>query len=279
MTMIATIQSRKSCRTYGGRSMEPEKSAALREFLAVNTRVPFGSQVRFLLLDLDEPEIGELKNLTTYGIIKGARHFIVGAVEKQPRAMEDFGYAMERIVLKATALGLGTCILGGTFKRSGFAGKISLGGNELLPVISPVGYPGERRSVVDRMFRFVASSDRRKPWDDLFYLETLNAALKREDSGGYDVPLECLRLAPSASNKQPWRVIKSQAPDAFHFYLKRTPGYDKLTGEISLQNVDMGIAMGHFEWSARELGLAGDWIVDDPRIQPAGMEYIVSWMV
>jgi hypothetical protein len=50
--------------------------------------------------------ISELKNLTTYGIIKGARQFIVGIVEKQLRSMEDYGYCMEKNILKARELGL-----------------------------------------------------------------------------------------------------------------------------------------------------------------------------
>ncbi|MCE5265342.1 MAG: hypothetical protein LLG97_17650 [Deltaproteobacteria bacterium] len=83
-------------------------------------------------------------------------------------------------------------------------------------------------------------------------------------------------MAPSASNKQPWRIIRGRG-DAFHFYLKRTPGYESLIKDIKLQNVDMGIAMSHFDLSARELGLKGNWKVDDPQIKSDGMEYIVSW--
>jgi hypothetical protein len=278
MTIIETIQTRKSCRTYGNRAIEPEKLAELRQFLATNTKPPFGSKVRFLLLDFNELEISELKNLTTYGVIKGARQFIVGTVIKQSRAMEDYGYCMEKNILKATSMGLGTCLLGGTFKRSGFAGKINLGESELLPVISPVGYAGEKRSVVDRMFRFIAASDKRKPWHELFYLHDFDTCLDQETSGSFHTPLECIRIAPSASNKQPWRIMKARDQNAFHFYLKRTAGYENIVKDIKLQNVDMGIAMCHFELSARELGLKGDWNVKDPRIKSDGMEYVVSWI-
>jgi hypothetical protein len=48
--------------------------------------------------------------------------------------------------------------------------------------------------------------------------------------------------------------------------------------DSELQNVDMGIAMCHFEISAKELGLKGDWSAYDPHIKSAGMEYIVSWV-
>jgi hypothetical protein len=101
--------------------------------------------------------------------------------------------------------------------------------------------------------------------------------MDKEHSGGFDTPLECVRMAPSASNKQPWRIIKGRGQNVMHFYLKRTPGYDNIIKDIRLQNVDMGIAMCHFELSARELGLKGDWNVNDPQIKSKGMEYIASW--
>jgi nitroreductase len=277
MTIIEAIKIRKSCRTYSGRAIEPEKLAELRQFLASNTKTPFGGKVRFLLIDFNELETGELKNLTTYGVIKGARQFIVGILEKQPMALEDYGYCMEKNILKATSMGLATCWLGGTFKRSGFSWKINLGANELLPVISPLGYSSDKRSVVDKMFRFVGSSDKRKARNELFYLHNIDTVLDKENSGIFDTPLECVRMAPSASNKQPWRIIKGKGRDAFHFYLKRTPGYESLIKDIKLQNVDMGIAMCHFDLSARDLGLKGDWSVDDPQIKSDGMEYIASW--
>ena len=278
MTIIEIIQTRKSCRTYSNRAIEPEKISELKHFLASNEETPFGSKVRFLFLDFNELEISELKNLTTYGIIKGARQFIVGTVEKQPRSMEDYGYCMEKNILKSTSMGLGTCVLGGTFKRSGFADKISVNKGELLPVISPVGYPRDKRSVVDRMFRMFASSDKRKLWHELFYLHNIDTFLDKENSGRFDTPLECVRIAPSASNKQPWRIIKGRDRNVFHFYLKRTPRYENIVKDIRLQNVDMGIAMCHFDLSARELGLKGDWNVNDPQIKKDDMEYIVSWI-
>jgi nitroreductase len=278
MTIIETIKTRKSCRTYSDRAVEREKLAKLKQFLESNIKTPFGSTVRFHLIDFTEMEIGEPKNLTTYGVIKGARQFIVGTVEKQTRAMEDYGYCMERIILKATSMGLGTCWLGGTFKRSGFADKIGINEGELLPAITPVGYPKDKRSVVDKVFRYVAASDKRKPWNELFYLHDTNNFLDDRNCGGFNTPLECVRMAPSASNKQPWRIIMGKGQDTVHFYLKRTPGYGNMGKDIELQNVDMGIAMCHFELSAKELGLKGDWSVNNPQSQSSGLEYIVSWI-
>jgi hypothetical protein len=278
MLIIKTIEFRKSCRTYGDKAIESEKLDELRQFLATNIKAPFGNRVRFDLIDLNEMDVADLNKLTTYGVIKGARQFIVGTTEKNPKAMEDYGYCMEKNILKATSMSLGTCWLGGTFKRSGFAEKIGITESEVLPAISPVGYAGDKKTVVDRLFRFVAASDKRKPWNELFFLQDTNHILDDQNSGKFKAPLQCLQMAPSASNKQPWRIIKDKGQDAFHFYLRRTPGYGNIAPDIQLQNVDMGIAMCHFELSARELGLAGEWCAKDPQSKKGDWEYIVSWL-
>jgi nitroreductase len=276
MSIIETIKSRRSCRTYRDSLVETDKLAEFSAFLQANTAAPFGSPVRFQLLDFNELDADELRPLGTYGVIKRAKLFITGAVGKRPKAMEDYGHCMEKNVLKATALGLGPCWLGGTFRRSGFARMVNLSDGELLPAISPVGYPGKARSLTDRFFRFSAGSNERKEWNELFSEGTPETPLSRDSCGGYKTPLECVRTGPSASNKQPWRIMKDGK--AFHFFLSRTPGYDKMIKEIRLQNVDMGNAMCHFELSAQELGLAGQWNIADPRIPAGGREYIVSWM-
>jgi nitroreductase len=276
MSIIETINSRVSCRTFSDRPIEPDKKAALKTFLRANRESPFGSEVRFQLLDLDGPGIEDTRTLGTYGVIKGGRLYIAGALRPGPKAMEDFGYCMEKNILEATALGLGTCWLGGTFNRSGFAEEMMLGDNELLPAVSPVGYAAGSRSIVDRVFRFSAGSDRRRGWHEIFFDGSIDHPMERKSAGAYEKPLACLRIAPSASNKQPWRVIRNNG--IFHFYLKRTPGYGNILGEIKLQNIDMGIAMCHFELSSKDMGLQGQWRVNEPKLQAGDVEYIASWV-
>lgn len=275
MSIIETINRRTSCRTYSDRPIEPDKIKVLKTFLKANTASPFGSEIRFELLDFTEMELTGTRTPGTYGVIKGAGYFMAGAVQHRPNAMEDFGYGMEKNILKATSLGLGTCWLGGTFSRSGFAEMMHLADAELLPAISPVGYSSDGRSLIDRFFRFSAGSNRRMPWYELFFDGNINNPLLQESAGPYATPLACVRIGPSASNLQPWRIIKNNK--LFHFYLQRKPGYKAIFGPIKLQNIDMGIAMCHFELSAAELGLQGHWRIDDPRIQAGEMEYIATW--
>lgn len=273
---IETIRQRISCRTYDGRVPDEETKGRLRAFFRENTRGPFGNPLRFELIDLTEAERAGLKSLGTYGVIKGAGLFIAGAVTRGARAMEDFGFGMERNILFATTLGLGTCWLGGTLNRAGFARKIGLRPGELMPAISPVGYPAGKRSLTDRAFRFMAKSDKRKSWQELFFDGRPDTPLSRELAGPLGEVLEAVRIGPSASNRQPWRIVRDSA--AFHFFIARTPGYDKMTGEVKLQEVDMGIALCHFEIAARETGIPGGLKTSRPAFDAGAMEYVVSWV-
>jgi nitroreductase len=274
---LDVIRRRVSCRSFDGRPLDNNMKERLRAFFRQNTRGPFGNALRFELIDLTETERAELKSLGTYGVIKGASLFIAGASAKGPRAMEDYGYGMERNILFATTLGLGTCWLGGTLNRAGFARKIGLSAEEFMPAISPVGYPAGKRSLTDRAFRFMAKSDKRKPWQELFFDERPGNPLVKGKAGAGGQALESVRIGPSASNRQPWRVICEGV--SFHFFLARTPGYDKMLGEIRLQEVDMGIALCHFELASTELGIAGSWQQAKPGFDSGTWEYVVSWTV
>jgi len=268
---------RTSSRNYDERTIEPEKRREIEDYLSLNETGPFGSTVRFQLLDYAEGGQDQTEKLRTYGVIKGARLFIVGAVINTDKAMEDYGYCMEKNILMATSLGLGTCWLGGTFKRSSFAKKIGLSANEVMPAVSPVGYATEKKTLRDFLFKFLARSKTRKPWEELFYSNDFNTLLTESDVERYATCLEAVRLAPSASNQQPWRILKKERSNIFHFYLRRAKIYAKAIKRIDLQKVDMGIAMCHFELAARELGLTGSWQQQGNQTNPEDKEYIISW--
>jgi len=278
------IQERFSCRTYAARPIETETLARLTDYLTSPQIGPFGSQARFKLVSATEGDSRALRGLGTYGFIKGAAGFIVGATRDVEKNLEDFGYLMELIILMATDLGLGTCWLGGTFARSKFAKKISTGEDEIIPAVASFGYIAKNKRRFDQGIRNSAGSDRRRSWDKLIFDVDFSNPLSQHAAGDYAVPLEMVRRGPSASNRQPWRIVKDG--ETWHFYLRRTPGYRnatyaKLLKLADLQRIDMGIAMSHFELTAREMGLDGRWIINEPGISKLDelTEYSVSWVV
>lgn len=267
------IRRRRSWRTYDGRPLDDAKKALLQAFIDSLEPPPFLSQIRLALVD--EPA-GKAGVKGTYGVIRGATTFLVGAVPQGPKSLEDFGYQFEAAILYATDLNIGTCWMGGTFSRAMFGERIGLGAGEVVPAVSPLGYRADKRGVVDALFRFSAGSAKRKPWQELFFERDCATPLTSASAGAFAEPLEMVRLAPSAANKQPWRLVMDG--DAFHFLLERAPGFAGLWA-VDLQRIDMGIAMCHFELSAREAGLKGRWEsgVQGLRL-PKRCEYRVSWV-
>jgi len=275
--IIKVIRKRKSVRTYTGEDLKEETLLKIGEIVKSFNRGPFGNEIRFSLLDFKDMKKDDIKPPGTYGIIRGANLFIAGAVVDSPKAMEDFGYCMERVILALTELGLGTCWMAGTFQRGAFAREINLAENELLPAITPVGYNKDKRSFVDRSLRVLGGSDNRKKWEELFFLNDINTPLQKQDAGDYLDIIESVRLGPSASNRQPWRIIKENNQNVFHFYLKRTKGYPAKIGKVKVQNIDMGIALCHFDLAAAEMGKQGKWINNKPAVDLREMEYIATW--
>jgi len=276
------VKQRRSCRKYLEKPLAENARRSLAAFLAANREGPCGSRARFALVAATAEDRAALKGLGTYGFIDGASAFIVGTVARGPRDCEDYGYLMERAILRATDLGLGTCWLGGTFSKSGFARKIGLGAGELMPAVAAVGYARDGSFSRDRIRRMAGSNFRRPP-QELFFDGAFGTALSPADAGAYAAALELVRWAPSASNKQPWRIVRT--PSGWHFFLARTKGYGKgtllfaLLRLADLQRVDLGIAMCHFELAVREAGLAGGWAIADPRIAmpPGAVEYTATW--
>ncbi|MBN2394524.1 MAG: nitroreductase, partial [Anaerolineae bacterium] len=131
-----------------------------------------------------------------------------------------------------------------------------------------------------------AHAEQRLPWERLFFNGAFGVPLDRDSTGPYATILEMVRIGPSASNKQPWRIIKDDAPSdgaTWHLFVQRTPGYAKrnqaLLDIADMQRLDMGIAMCHFALTAEELGLRGAWTVREPAIEKpdALTEYIATW--
>jgi hypothetical protein len=174
---------------------------------------------------------------------------------------------------------LGTCWLGGTFKRSAFAERMKPA-EEFLPAVSPVGYGAQKRSLTEKAVAAGAGARKRKRFGEVFFDGAASKPLMPDD-GKLSTCLEMVRIGPSASNKQPWRVIVKDG--ACHFYAivdKRYAG-NTIYG-FTMQRIDLGIAACHFEMSARELGLPGGFSVEDPHLVSDemladGWHYGFSW--
>jgi hypothetical protein len=276
------MRERFSCRTYSGEPLAEDARARLARAAGEMRTGPFGSALRCTLVAAAPGDESALKGLGTYGTIRGAAAFLIGAAEARGSYLVDFGFAFERLILQATDLGLGTCWLGGFFSRGSFSRRIRLGRGERIPSVACVGMIPDPDAARQGVLRVSVGGSRRKPWEELFFDQATGRPLAPQAAGPCAEPLEMARIAPSASNRQPWRVARDG--QAWHFHLQRTPGYPgrlpmSLLGIEDIQVVDIGIAMCHFDLSARDRGLSGAWTARSPAPAPLdrAWQYVATW--
>lgn len=268
-----TIEKRNSVRSYEEKKLSAQDREKLISYINNSTN-PFGVKVNIHMIDKDIDSKGE--KLGTYGVIKGASTFLGVSVEDTDFALEAVGYEFENLVLYATNMGLGTVWLAATFSRDSFASAMGIKENELFPAISPIGYPATKRSLRESVMRKTMKSDQRKPWNEIFFKDNFSTPLTEADAGKYADSLEMLRLAPSATNSQPWRVIKKDG--VYHFY--ETHKANVKLEEKLIKRVDVGIGLCHFHQTALENGLSGEFkkLSQDGIDVPENTNYIISWI-
>lgn len=286
--ILDSIKQRRSVRTFDDSPLsQTQRQALTKEF--ENTSCPFGGDRAFMrLISVDADYTFKP---STYGIIRGARDFCLLAWDS---ATDDMcvGYRFEAVVLKATEMGLGTCWIGATFRGTTFDTDTSWHpGDANLRIISPVGRRADSPSMTDRMARMMVKSNRRRPFDTLFFtLNSEDAADTRAKTGFFATlhrhldpkgdltlmplrtdslfgqSLEMARLAPSSTNSQPWRAVVDGK--TVHFY-------SALDGKFS--RLDCGIALYHFHATERLLRHKGSFeaLLDAPQVP--SWRYLTSY--
>ena len=263
------VRGRRSVRTYDGREVSQTDLEKLTVFWS-QAQNPYNIPITFKLLD------GKAQKLNC-PVASGTDLYIGAKVTKVPHMEEAFGYSFELLVLYAQSLGLGTVWVGGTMDRAAFEAAMELGESERMPCMSPIGYPAEKLSIKENLMRKGVKADSRAPFESLFFEGNFNTPLTPEKAGKLAHPLEMVRWAPSAVNKQPWRAVVTR--EAVHFYLKHAKGFvSEAVGDM--QKIDMGIALSHFALCAQEDGLEVGFSLSDPGLSTEpDTEYIASYLV
>lgn len=264
MNTIEAIKRRRSVRTYTGEQLRGEHIHQIDQYID-QLKTPFGMKARIDLIGMGADY--EPLKLGTYGWIRGACDYLVLMYEDAPFADTAAAYMFEELILFCTNLGLGTCWLGGTFSRSDVKKEVTLESNEKLRIVSPVGYASDKKRFLEN---YIVRADKnhasRKAFGELFFEKTFDNPLTEVSAGSLFTPLEMVRLAPSANNKQEWRVLCED--EVLHFYKKPYPMFD---------SIDMGIALCHFELTCKELGIEGHF--EKMENYPANdkLKYVISW--
>ena len=260
--MKKLVGERRSVRTFDGRELTAADKEKLCAYMETIDN-PYGLPIEFKLL----PKM-------SCPVVVGTDLYIGAKMKAAPHLNEAFGYAFEKLVLYAQSLGIGTVWIGGTMDRSAFEKAMELSEDEVMPCVSPLGYPAKKMSVRERMMRKGVKADSRFSFEEIAFWNSFDTPLTSDAAGKLFLPIETVRLAPSAVNKQPWRIVV--ADDVAHFYLQRSKNFGG--GKIDMQKIDMGIALCHFELTAKEIGISTEFVIEEPNIpHDDGIEYIASY--
>ena len=208
MTLKETIYCRKSTRSYTGEALE---EAVLNDILAFaeNTRslVP---GIRTCAKLLSAEQVSCVQSWKT-------PHFLAFYSEEKELFQENIGFRYQQIDLYIQSLGLGSCWVG-----LGYISDENTCPEGMKPVIlMPFGKAKE------------------EPWREA---EDFRRKELHEISHLPDKRLEPARIAPSATNSQPWYFIHGDG--VIHTYqMVLGPIKKRMLGRFN--HMDMGIALAH----------------------------------
>ncbi len=259
------ILKRRSVRSFDGKPLREEDAQAILSF-AEHIQNPYDLPITWKLLDAKRYGLSSM-------VITGTNTWIAGKINRTEHAEEAFGYAFEKTVLFALSRGVGTTWIAGTMNRKAFETAMDLKDGEVLPCVSPLGYPAEKMSLREKMMRSGVKADVKLPFEKLFFEGSFDCPITEEQAGDWKLPLQLVRMGPSAVNYQPWRIVR--AGDTAHFYRQARKGI--ASDGWDLQKIDVGIAMCHFEIGAKECGYSVNLSTTDPGIAVTdGLSYVAS---
>lgn len=222
MDLLQAIETRHSVRSYTEQKIEGEVLAELQSTIAA-CNAESGLHIQ---LCLEEPKAFS-SLMARYGRFVNVHNYIALVGKKGPMLEEQCGYYGEKIVLRATQLGLGTCWVAATYGK-GKCPAVVHAGEKLLMVIS-IGY-GATQGVPHKG----------KPLEELYraaspvpewFLQGVRAA----------------QLAPTATNQQKFLFSlngdKVRAEALSGFYAKTDLGIVKAHFEVGAQG-------GSWQWQA-----------------------------
>ena len=269
------MERRFSCRNFSKQRIDEVTFEALENACRQLTETPFGHPVEFGIQELGA---GGRVKLGTYGTVTDPYAFIYGYAAADPMVNAGYGYLFEQLILLATSLGLATCWLG-FFRRRGLLKALNPPPGCTIPAVSPIGYPSGKLSIYGAMARSISAGRRRKAPSELFFLESFQQPFEHLEDGIVGTALKMVRIAPSAGNLQPWRLLIQEGGATIHFFADLGEPYGGLIRK-SLKWLDIGIAMCHLDLAMRERGVVGRWVRLD-QVPYSGSEtiaYVATWI-
>ncbi|WP_102401126.1 nitroreductase family protein [Haloimpatiens massiliensis] len=233
MSNIEAMNLRRSVRRYKSQAISRAHMDAIKWF--VNELTP----LNHIPFDIIFFENGEVITKTFKGIANIyskviAPHYIAITSEEAPGYLENVGFIGEQLIFKLTALGIGSCWLGRSIARNVFNQIAPIKTNQSYIILISFGYAEEDLSPISKRNRL-----------------NINQFVQGKIKEDFLPILNALRIAPSAVNSQPWRIVVEK--NTLHVYMKNKNFIsEKILDKLNF--IDIGIGLCHMMTAAEELG-------------------------
>lgn len=239
------IAKRKSVRKYDMTPLNEHKINEIEEFTKLIKPLNLDISTKFVFLSS-----GDVKNLLP---VK-APHYLCIYSDKKEGYLTNAGFMLQQADLYLSKNGIGSCWLGVAKPTNAVPRVID---NLEFVIMLSFGNP------IDSLHRESVEQYKRKS------LQEVTSILENDEI------MEPIRLAPSASNSQPWFISGEKEHLVFNrekLSLLRAPIYDKMNC------IDIGIALCHLWIAAIKHDKNVDFIYDskDSKLTPDKYIYMMS---
>lgn len=265
--MIQAMLTKHSNRSFTRDSLKP-KWEMIDQSLRDSKVGPLGHPIDLLRISPSELKKHRICQLASFGVISGTAEYLFGIIPNTRAGLVNYGYAMEKVAIALWKGNVGSCWLGGSFKKHKLEALYLMKETRTIPAVLAIGVPKKEQSMVERVVKLTTRPVNRKPLSDLVFDRGFQQALTIKPGSKWETVFTCVQRAPSARNAQPWRIVREY--NSYHFYLQARE-------ETALNRIDMGIAICHFDLARIELGIEGRWRVVRPLENPKH-KYFISFV-
>lgn len=234
MTLYEAIFKRKSVRSYRMEELPEELLTNIRKYEKEIDRLHPELKYELMILNALTEEV-PLKGLFR---VK-APYYMVLFIEDKDGHMEEAGYILEQLVLFMTTKGIGTCYQGGARLEGDFCPK-----DFRQAMVVAFGWADTT------IYRQENQAKRLSMNEIAFIKESINDDVR--------LLLRAARMAPSAINDQPWRMMVYN--NRIHIFAKRIFGAKEASDR---ERMDIGIMAAHFSVAAEEFWIDTKFQISD----------------
>jgi nitroreductase len=259
--LYQAILARRSVRRYSEMGLD---AAILAQVQAITAAArPLIPANRLVVTRRDDMVRQDLVTLLgAYGRLISPPHALVPWLHGDAHLLTDLGYRVEQIVVRLTALGVGTCYIGTLPKEEQVRATLGLPEGARIGALVVFGRPA--KSVGGRAFnnliRSTLGRNKEPELERIFFQDRLDNPTCPPDA--LRPLILAAERAPSACNAQPWRFLWRD--DRLTLFVTRdNPKYGSGPSEQYCL-YDAGIAMANVALAMEAHSMAGGWQLVEP---------------